>query len=87
VLRSFSGTLNASRGTIDPQNTNLRKGSTAFTAGGCKGCHGNAQVGPPVEAGKPAPPSADLRASDFSFITQNAPFDGVPDAVNQPLLP
>lgn len=24
--------------------------------------------------------------SDFSFITQNAPFDGLPDVVNQPLL-
>jgi len=24
--------------------------------------------------------------SDFSFITQNAPFDGLPDVINQPLL-
>lgn len=86
VLRSFSGTLDNNTGTINPQNTNLRKGHEAFVGGGCKGCHGNAQVGPLVEKGKPAPNPSTLIASDFSFITQNAPFDGVPDAINQPLL-
>ncbi len=86
VLRSFSGTLDNNNGTIDPTNTNLRKGHTAFTGGGCKGCHGNAQVGPAVIAGQPAPAPSTLIASDFSFITQNAPFDGEPDAINQPLL-
>ncbi len=86
ALRSFSGTLNNNTGTINPQNTNLRKGQTAFTGGGCKGCHGNAQVGPTVTAGSPTPDPSTLIASDFSFITQNAPFDGEPDAINQPLL-
>jgi hypothetical protein len=85
ILRSFSGTLNAQKGTIDPQNTNLRVGHTAYTGGGCKGCHGNAQVGPIQQAGG-APLSASQKiASDFSFITQNAPFGGIPDAINQPL--
>ena len=85
VLRDFSGTLNAD-GTIDPNNTNIYKGTTEFIGGGCKGCHGNAQVGPHVEFGG-APPAPDtLIASDFSFITQNAPFEGKPDAINQPLL-
>ena len=83
ALRSFSGTLDADNGTINPQNTNLRVGTTALTGGGCKGCHGNAQVGPLIEAGAPIPDP--LIASDFSFITQGAPFD-VPDAINQPLL-
>ena len=80
ALRSFSGTLNTDNGTINPQNTNLRVGTTALTGGGCKGCHGNAQVGPTIEAGAP------FIASDFSFITQGAPFEGVPDAINQPIL-
>ena len=86
ALRSFSGTLDAKTGVIDPQNTNIRKGPTAYTGGGCKGCHGNAQVGPIVEPGTPAPKSSTLIASDFSFITQGAPFGGMPDAINQPLL-
>ncbi len=86
ILRSFSGTLDNTTGTINPQNTNLRKGHTAYTGGGCKGCHGNAQVGPLVQKGMPSPAQSTLIASDFSFITQNAPFDGVPDAINQPLL-
>ncbi len=29
---------------------------------------------------------ANAQQSDFSFITQNAPFDGTPDVINQPLL-
>ena len=85
ILRSFSGTLDAEKGTIKPKNTNLRVGHMSYTGGGCKGCHGNAQVGPAQEAGA-APLSAnDKIASDFSFITQMAPFGGIPDAVNQPL--
>ena len=83
ALRSFSGTLNTDNGTINPQNTNLRVGTTALTGGGCKGCHGNAQVGPLIEAGAPPPDASKLIASDFSFITQGAPFEGEPDAINQ----
>ncbi|MEP3890319.1 MAG: hypothetical protein ABJN69_07610 [Hellea sp.] len=85
VLQDFVGTLNAD-GTIDPHNSNIFKGSEKFIGGGCKGCHGNAQVGPHVEFGAAPPPASSLRASDFSFITQNAPFEGKPDAINQPLL-
>ncbi len=85
ILRSFSGTLDAENGTINPQNTNLRVGQTAYTGGGCKGCHGNAQVGPKQQPGaKPLNPMKKI-ASDFSFITQQAPFGGIPDAINQPL--
>jgi len=85
ILRSFSGTLDAKNGTIDPKNPNIQVGHTSYTGGGCKGCHGNAQVGPIQQQGA-APLSADKKiASDFSFITQNAPFGGIPDAINQPL--
>lgn len=43
VLRAFSGTLNTTLGTINPTAINLRQGTTAYVAGGCKGCHANAQ--------------------------------------------
>ncbi|MEP5155277.1 hypothetical protein [Planktotalea sp.] len=86
VLRSFSGTLDASNGTIDPNVPNLSQGASHFVMGGCKGCHGNAQVGPAPADGTAQPDPDTLIASDFSFITQNAPFKGVPDAINQPLI-
>ncbi len=82
VLRSFSGTLDNTNGTINPKVFNIHKGATTYTGGGCKGCHGNAQVGPaPNTVSSPD----QAKASDFSFITQNAPF-GAPDGINQPLF-
>lgn len=82
VLRSFSGTLNNTNGTKNPKVFNIHKGATTYTGGGCKGCHGNAQVGP-------APNTLAIgqvpKASDFSFITQNAPISA-PDGINQPLF-
>ena len=82
VLRSFSGTLNTDTGTINPTQLNIHKGLTSYVGGGCKGCHGNAQVGP-----DPASTNDPLQkiSSDFSFITQGAPIT-TPDAINQPLL-
>ena len=44
VLRAFSGTLDQVHGTIDPTAVNLRQGNKQYVAGGCKGCHANAQV-------------------------------------------
>ncbi len=78
ALRSFSGTLNNDNGTINPMQINAYKGDTALITGGCKGCHGNAQVGQPPTGSNPG-------AYDFSFITQRAPFPA-PDPVNQPQL-
>ena len=85
ILRSFSGSLDADEGTINPKNTNIRQATHAYTGGGCKGCHGNAQIGPNQEPGTPKLDPDSLIASDFSFITQQAPFGGIPDAINQPL--
>jgi len=85
VLRSFSGILNNATGTIDPQVINLFHGSDSFVMGGCKGCHGNAQVGPAQLSGEAPADQTTLKASDFSFITQNAPITE-PDAINQPLI-
>ncbi len=84
-LRSFSGSLDNGNGTINPQSINLHKGDETFIGGGCKGCHGNAQTGIP-RPGTDGQPPENVGSYDFSFITANAPFDGVPDAVNQPLL-
>lgn len=82
ILRSFSGTLDNTNGTINPKVFNIHKGTTTYTGGGCKGCHGNAQVGPaPNTVSNPS----QAIASDFSFITQNAPIK-TPDGVNQPLF-
>jgi hypothetical protein len=86
ALRSFAGTLDGTNGTTNPSQTNISKvddtGETVtYIGGGCKGCHGNAQRGVPM----PGNPSV-VGSFDFSFITANAPFDGVPDAVNQALL-
>lgn len=82
ILRSFSGTLDNTNGTINPTVFNIHKGSTTYTGGGCKGCHGNAQVGPaPNTVTTQNPPIA----SDFSFITQGAPIT-TPDGINQPLF-
>ncbi len=61
VLRSFSGTLDNTNGTIDPTQVNTYVGTQSYINGGCKGCHGNAQVA----------------GADFSFITLNAPFPEV----------
>ena len=61
-------------------NPNLK---IAFIGGGCKGCHDNAQEGASPPAGVPGTGKGSF---DFSFITAQAPFEGTPDAVNQPLL-
>ena len=82
VLRSFSGTLDADAGTINPTQLNIHTGVTSYIGGGCKGCHGNAQVGPdPASTNSPSKKIS----SDFSFITQGAPIT-IPDAINQHLL-
>ena len=86
VLRSFSGTLDNQNGTIDPTVLDLFKGDKSIIAGGCKGCHGNAQVGASEAANQRDPGQNKKEGADFSFITANAPFDGKPDAINQPLL-
>lgn len=83
ALRSFSGSLDNSNGTIDPRAINVHKGASTFIGGGCKGCHGNAQAGAPPPPGVPGTGKGSF---DFSFITAQAPFEGIPDAVNQPLL-
>lgn len=82
VLRSFSGTLNADTGTINPTQLNIHTGHESFIGGGCKGCHGNAQVGPDPDS---SDSSLSKISSDFSFITQQAPIT-TPDAINQHLL-
>ena len=84
VLRSFSGTLDADAGTINPTQLNIHKGVTSYIGGGCKGCHGNAQVGPDP-ASIPLDSADEKISSDFSFITQGAPITS-PDAINQHLL-
>jgi hypothetical protein len=73
ALSSFSGTLSAN-GTINSTQADIHQGTTTFIGGGCKGCHGNAQIGN----------AQTQQASDFSFITLKAPF-GAPDAINQPI--
>lgn len=82
ILRSFSGTLDKTNGTINPKVFNIHKGVKTYTGGGCKGCHGNAQVGP---APNTVANKSSAIASDFSFITQDAPIK-TPDGINQPLF-
>ena len=87
ALRSFSGSLDSNTGIINPKSINVYRGAQTFTGGGCKGCHGNAQAGVAPPPNAPNSIAEGGKGSfDFSFITANAPFDGIPDAVNQPLL-
>lgn len=64
ILAKFSGSLNKYNGTIDPRAVNTWRGKERFVIGGCKGCHGNAQIA----------------GADFSFITADAPFPEVDTA-------
>ncbi|MFY0629574.1 MAG: hypothetical protein JXR05_04275 [Flavobacteriaceae bacterium] len=44
VLANFSGTLDTQRGTKDPTGINVYQRRNKIVQGGCKGCHGNAQM-------------------------------------------
>lgn len=64
VLANFSGTLDTLRGTKNPKGINVYQGKNKIVQGGCKGCHGNAQVADFSFITKDAP------ITDVDFINQ-----------------